>query len=488
VTPAEQTFNGTTYLVVPVVALVEGVIHAANAADPEFVPEDVLLDTPEGWNGRPVFHGHPQVNGEYVSGNSPEVLESAVGLVFNAGEKNDKLAMEAWVAKEQATPSGQELAERLLAGEAVEISVGAFVESTEEAGTFRGLSYTRKWERVIPDHLALLRADEVGACSRKMGCGVRAAKGASDAMSGKQIDKSHGNVFSRIMNAIRGLQSAEDMSDRDVQRKLHMATMEKDPRCQYIEAVYDGYYVYAAYADGKYKCFKRDYTLGENGAVTIGDSATEVEPVVYYEPVDGSVTAARAAGACTCQHNQPETKEVTMACKTKVAAFIEKAKGRITGTVEAATKFLEGLTDEQFASIEQLAEPVETVKEVEKVVEKVVEKEVQVQIGAPKTLAEAVAMIPEAERAPFQAFTQAQADRKAATIKALRASDRCKFSDEQLQAKSQDELDQLVSLAGSTVDYSGAGVPRASKTSSKDTDAPAPRSLTAELQAKKAKQ
>ena len=79
------TFQKRSHLVVPVVALVEGVLHPANTAQPEFVPANVIAQAPQGWNGRPVVVGHPQINNEFVSANcSPEILESSIGLLVLA--------------------------------------------------------------------------------------------------------------------------------------------------------------------------------------------------------------------------------------------------------------------------------------------------------------------------------------------------------------------------------------------------------------------
>jgi hypothetical protein len=99
-------------------------------------------------------------------------------------------------------------------------------------------------------------------------------------------------------------------------------------------------------------------------------------------------------------------------------------------------------------------------------------------------LAEAVAMVPEAERTAFQAFEASQAERKTKTITALKATGRCQMSDEALQAKTQAELDQLVALSGApAVDYAGAGV--VPQRQAAEQGVPAPRSLSAELAAKK---
>jgi hypothetical protein len=75
-----------------------GVMFAMNAPNPELVTAEEFSRAPGGWNGRPVFEGHPLVDGKPVSGNLPEVLEAKrIGIVFNTGIKKKKLVMEAWL-------------------------------------------------------------------------------------------------------------------------------------------------------------------------------------------------------------------------------------------------------------------------------------------------------------------------------------------------------------------------------------------------------
>lgn len=172
-----ETYQGREHVVVPVVALVEGIVHAMNASNPELVTAEEFSRAPIGWNGRPIFYGHPLVKGRPVSGNTPEVLESkSVGIVFNTLVKDSKLTMEAWIDKEKADAVDPTLLVRVLAGDPIEISVGAFVETDDSKGEFKGKKYLGAWHDIVPDHLALLPVGEEGACSRKMGCGVRAAK------------------------------------------------------------------------------------------------------------------------------------------------------------------------------------------------------------------------------------------------------------------------------------------------------------------------
>lgn len=174
-----ETYDGTEYLVVPVVAMMEGVVRALGSKNPEYVKPQAYSMAPSSWNGRPVFLNHPlNAKGEPVSGNDPEVLKTAMGHIFNSKLNKSRLCMEAWVDEKKAkTKAQKKLVTRLKANEDVEVSLGQFVIMSDEEGEFDGKKYSGAWDLAIPDHLALLEEGMLGACSRKMGCGVRAAQG-----------------------------------------------------------------------------------------------------------------------------------------------------------------------------------------------------------------------------------------------------------------------------------------------------------------------
>jgi hypothetical protein len=169
------SFENRDHLVVPVVALCEGVIHAINADAPEFVPIS-CLSVAESWNGRPIVKGHPTRNGEQISANEPAVLETAIGTVFNARIDGKRLLMDAYIDPLKAERVGaSRMLERIRAGEIVEVSVGAFVTTEPRSGVHNGKRYKAIWQVVLPDHLALLETGR-GACSVDAGCGTRAAE------------------------------------------------------------------------------------------------------------------------------------------------------------------------------------------------------------------------------------------------------------------------------------------------------------------------
>lgn len=170
------TYQSRQHIIVPVVALQVGVLQAVNAQQPELVTQECLATCPDSWNGRPVVLGHPTRDGQQISANAPSVLEEkAFGSIFNARLKGPRLLMDAWIdpAKAERVGAGMMLG-RIVAGEVVEVSVGAFVVLSKTVGVHHGKPFSGAWTSVLPDHLAFL-PNGVGACSVAMGCGTRAA-------------------------------------------------------------------------------------------------------------------------------------------------------------------------------------------------------------------------------------------------------------------------------------------------------------------------
>ncbi len=182
-----EKYQGRDHLVVPVVALMEGVIHAVNAPVDEYVPMTSLSTAPQGWNGRPIVYGHPKRNGRQISANEPQVLaDHAFGTIFDSKMNGKKLTMEAWIDPIRAKEVGaQNLIDNIRAGRVCEVSVGAFVTTTDTPGNYNGKPYKAVWKDVIPDHLAFLH-DQVGACSIEMGCGTPRTAALHD-LSGDEI-------------------------------------------------------------------------------------------------------------------------------------------------------------------------------------------------------------------------------------------------------------------------------------------------------------
>lgn len=165
-----RTLDGRPHLVAPIVALVAGVVNG------ELVPVEELSAFAAAWNGRPAPLRHPQdASGQYISANSPEVIESSViGTVFGMHVEAGRLLGEMWLDVEKCERLGGDALRalrRLEAGEVIEVSTGYFCDFEPNEGVFNGRAYAGVQRNLRPDHVALL-PDEVGACSIADGCGV----------------------------------------------------------------------------------------------------------------------------------------------------------------------------------------------------------------------------------------------------------------------------------------------------------------------------
>lgn len=173
-----RTLNGRDYVVVPVVALVEGVRHAGGSPHPELVLAEAFGRHVATWNGRPIVVDHPvDDDGVSVLASSPGILEKCyLGILLNAEASDGKLKTEAWLdlsaIENSSSDKVVEMWERLVDGETVEVSVGAIVYTQQKKGTYEGKKYSGVWDIVIPDHLAFLSGDQIGACSIDDGCGT----------------------------------------------------------------------------------------------------------------------------------------------------------------------------------------------------------------------------------------------------------------------------------------------------------------------------
>lgn len=583
-----ETFKGREHIVVPVVALVEGVVHAMNASNPELVTAEEFRKAPGGWNGRPIYEGHPvNASGTPLSGNSPELLETkCIGTVFNTAIRKNKLAMEAWIDVEAATERAPLLLARIQAGKTIEISVGVFVELGEAKGVYASKEYDGAWKDIVPDHLALLEEGDTGACSVEMGCGVRAASKESDmthpyaawlepgpetdvllktlsalvvadtlpaedyagpnksfpiataddvASAASAIGRAKGDrasikrkivaiayrkgdayvsklptdwqradtqknatmrgLIQKFTAFFRGAQDAEEMTSGDLKQKLYKALQSVEPGLVCVEDYFPvtdpAHVVYTVqvptgmveqYGDLSYPIYdydlmERAFTLSDQGTVSLSDSRFEVRPVMRYEPVEGTsptVASDKNAGAgapCSCKDNEaPTTAKETDMSKEKVTAFLEKATPEQVAALMATVE----------PKVAEVAAPV--VAAAAPVVPAVVEPK------AP-TFDEILATADPATRSAIAEGRRLGLERKATTIKALKDTKRCTFTDPQLEAMDQAGLDQLVALAGSNVraavDFSAQTPKVAAEGENDQESAPEAPDMIAALQGKK---
>ena len=91
-----QDLEGTTYLVVPIIMMREGV-HAGSGG-PLYYPPPIFGNNPFSWNGVPVVIDHTyNEEGIPVSANSPQFASQKVGTIYNTKYEDGVLSGEAWI-------------------------------------------------------------------------------------------------------------------------------------------------------------------------------------------------------------------------------------------------------------------------------------------------------------------------------------------------------------------------------------------------------
>lgn len=362
------------HVVLPLVALVEGVMQAINSPEPEFVPREAFAVAPKGWDGRPVLGLHPSDPSDpaiKVSANSPNILEAEqFGTIFNSYVNGDKLGMEAWIDPAKARPGslGAKVLERVRALQAgndaqpIEISTGAFVVTEKRSGEFNGKRYSAVWREITPDHLAVFPGrDAEGACSVEMGCGAprvaQNAEGGTTMADDKQPTKKSKweTVRDALRTAVTGVKAAEDAgtSDVDLRNALDRALRASEPGYLGIERVFPEttQVVYACAPADTVQYFRRSYVMDGNDATLTGD-AEEVQLVSQYEPVkaasaaDDKMTKQPKTAGCGCAN----AKEKAMADQTKaqrIQALVDSKK-----FTDADKKWLEAIPDEHLTAFE----------------------------------------------------------------------------------------------------------------------------------------
>jgi hypothetical protein len=487
------SFQQRDHLVVPTVALVEGVIWPMNADHPELVLFEEFSKGVQGWNGRPVVYGHPMLQGEPVSANDPKILEGwAYGLTFNAFVSPSKksLEMEAWLDLARAKAIGaQETIDRLQAGEPIEISVGVFTREQESKGEFNGQKYGGIWREPVPDHLAYLPDGQIGACSNDMGCGApRVARTHLVTNRGfvslsrteekpvsveikKEEAKPKKRFANKVWNSVMSLlKDAEGETMSETFQMVSDALFANEAGFLWLDDIKpdENLAIFWARVEDRDVLFTRKFTI-DNGQVTLDAERTEVEWTRELKPV-AAATASQPTTASTCgcggakhaeQNTQKEENAMTKA--ERITALMATPKFKV---FSKAT--LELLTDEQLTSFEAEAKtpvadavPQVAASTTSATPEATARETVE---GVLKAMSEAdfLACAPK----PIRDLVQAAKDRETVertTLVAAMKTSQTEFTEAELTAMPIDQLrrfSRVCNVRVDPVDFSGRGVPR----------------------------
>lgn len=225
-----ESLYGRDFSVLPAVMMVEGAYfpNVSGLENPGalFFSENSIKESVLSWNGRPVSLDHPK---DSVSCNSPKVLRNQwLGYVFNTvfDETQKGLSCEMWLDLERSKP----IIDRYSNGEKIDVSIGAFGEIIDENGESKGVQYSKKIEKVLGDHLAIL-PDSKGACSWADGCGIRAELKQGENVEEKTMEKE----MNDSKNDIKAERAEEECNKKIVEASEKGAVTENISLAEFID-------------------------------------------------------------------------------------------------------------------------------------------------------------------------------------------------------------------------------------------------------------
>ncbi len=431
----QVTFEGKDHIVVPVIMMTEGVHCGSGGAVYHSIEE--LGHFPEAWNGIPVCIFHPKDEESYISANSPEVIETqTVGRIFNTHVDGKKLKAECWIDVSKISTISPLAYQYILEMRPLEVSVGVFTDDEKAEGEWNGETYQSIAHNHRPDHLALLPGGQ-GACSWEDGAGIRA--------NAKKEKKGVNNLEENKQKRIDGyLLAFSDKGYLDVLSKLQqkMNTFDGSGIWFFVEEVYEDNFVYYRedQTSGERKYFKRNYSLAEDGTISLDEEIIPVVRKTEYVPISTNVKNKKGVMG-------------TMKVKAHIDSLISSGKF----TEEDRTK-LEALEEAILMKIEPKVN--EEVKKVETFGK---EEAIIVLQESMKSPEQFLGLLPSEMQDQFRSGLKLHQDKKNALIEKIVTFNQVYTADE-LKAHSMEDLTKLASfIPDSKPDYSllganGAGV------------------------------
>lgn len=408
-----DTFNGISYIVAQIVSAVgDQVWWPINSPTPVLILSSVLAAHAATRNYRPVVMGHPKISGDYVSANSPQILQDySFGFMFNSVFDDGRVKVETWLDPIRAKEVGlaaENVITRLQAGENVEVSEGNAVVAMNEDGIFNGKKYGARWLSAVSDHLAMLDVGEIGACDNKMGCGRLQASESNSGLSITELlndnnsdhdtvtdttivtasasrgaDLMKDNIFARMVAKIRS-----SMSNNDLRWKLYKAISEAEPGVQYIDdedaaSKTFRYVVMICFgyswdddSEREYHTYQRTFNVDADNNVTVNDDRIELvydetkawvvkpvtpvndvaDTVVETETQTGTETIAAAAATKSCKcHDVANSENKGENTMTPTVAQKNLASQLITSSAapfeESDRVVLEAMSEEKLSKL-----------------------------------------------------------------------------------------------------------------------------------------
>jgi hypothetical protein len=439
-TMSEKIENSTTYLVVPVVMMREGVHNGSGGHG--FYSAEALAETPSDWDGFPVVVNHPTEDGQYISAASEDVVK--VGKIVNA-HYDDGLKAEAWLDVKQLEAVSPTTLAKIRQGHPIDVSIGSFNAVSYTEGEWNDEVYEYTVEHILPDHLALL-PDEQGACSWEDGCGVRVNKKGGN-MKKEQLEvfqelNQQGLAVTPIVNQ-QGFHQILELLFNEVQK------MNAEDVYHYVEEVYDEFFVYRKriYDGGGETLYRQDYSIDAEDNLVLNGLPVEVKRKVTYETMQMRRTTpinnSNKGGTKMSDEKKP-------CCEAKVDALIANEHSKFEAKdrewlLELNEKQLEKLTPSEPEIKANAEEAIKTFK------------------STLKSLDDYIDLMPEMMANQVKEGVKAYKAKRDALVKSI--TDNSEFSEDEVKDFTDEVLEKMSkSLTKDEQDFSGQGNPPAVNT------------------------
>lgn len=454
-----ETHQGRTHVVVPVIMMVEGV-HNGSHGPLLHLAED-LGRFPAAWNGIPVVIQHPEEGGQYVSANSPEVIDDEkVGTIFNTRMEDGKLKAEAWIDVQRAGRVDPSAMQYIRDGKPLEVSVGVFTDEEAAPGEWYGEQYETIARNHRPDHLALLPGG-IGACSWDAGCGVRV----NEQEGGEVVDEKI--IAAMKLVSIEGIPQINEQGYRElitgIQAKLD--GMDDDIKVHYLTEVYEDFFVYEVRGrlDGgpAPAFYKRSYTVEADETIDFTGEAQQVKRKVDYVAVNKGMVRMKNKTkddkeVKVMEKKQEKVQALIDGCRT--GCFTDKSKEGLEALEEAVLDQLlvmQEATNKKLDALEAEAKKKE--EKDETVTSMTQEQAIQIMKDQFKDTESVLKILPPEIADQMRHGLKLNDVARSKMIAAIREAQPDGYSEEGLKGKKTEELEMLVKYLGPQVNYGPLG-------------------------------
>jgi len=479
--------EGIPHIVVPIVALVEGVHSGSGGSAYYSIAE--LEKTAGQWNGVPLTINHPTIRGDKVSALDPTIMkEWSVGTFENTFYEAGKLKGEGWFNVEKLSQLSPEILVKIKQGEEIEVSTGFFSKTDNMKGTWNGEEFEESILDIIPDHLAILPHNE-GACNLRDGCGIRdegecvtcrlrnvknviplVQEGIDDTkVIGITTSSTTGDsvIWDKIIIPEGGEEEIKvnvnelkkagfyvnELSHSKLRESLMQQVNQMDSAgtMHFLREVFNDHFIFEKLSESGSQLFSQKFSVKTNNdEIKLKGEPVEVREKVEFLPLE--------------MNKNQKIEEAVMERKELVEALITNEK---TPYDESDRDSLIALSEEKFDRIIQFVdckckeqktpvvnEKIEEVKEKSQEITVNEETEVKEETKA-LTYAEILASATPEDREFIENGTRMYKEEKAKAVNALLANSRNPFSKESLETKSLKELKELAQLGNISVSYKG---------------------------------